>query len=652
MSAILYYLLKHYVTTIRHYEQNFQTLADSGQALVWLSGTDKLCNYFNKTWLEFTGRTLEQEMGNGWAAGVHPDDLQRCLDIYISSFDRREKFSMDYRLRRHDGEYRWLQDDGSPRYDSTGEFIGYIGFCLDVTEGKQLELELARNNEFMSAILDCLSDGVVVCDKDGRLSLFNRSALEFHGLPQQPLLAEQWAEYYDLFEKDGITRMKTENIPLFRAFQGEIVTKQEIVIVPKGAKPLILLANGRQLLSRSGEKLGAVVSLHDVTMLKTLEEQIRHSQKLDSIGTLAGGVAHDFNNILTVIIGASALLEVDATNDPEQLKLVSQIRSSAERAAKLTQSLLSFSRKQSISKHAEDLGHVVKIMKDFLVRIIGEDILLTTYLPNEPLIVMIDRGQIEQVLMNLAANARDAMQHGGILDVSVSHVNSAGTVLELEGCHSGEYAMITVSDSGEGMDDATRQRIFEPFFTTKMTGKGTGLGLSMAYGIIKQHDGMINVYCEQERGTTFEIYLPLRDQKKKPTSAKLANHLPGGSETILLVEDDPNVLAINRGILERAGYLVLSALDGFEALELFKYGHDKIALVILDVIMPTMNGKDVYEKLKLQKSDVKVLFASGYSADILNRKGIVQESSNFISKPLNPPVFLKRVRTLIDGDPV
>ena len=648
-SLFLYKLLSRFILMVTDREQQYQTLADSGQALVWLAGTDQLCHYFNKTWLKFTGRSLEQEKGNGWAEGVHPDDLQRCLDIYSRSFEKREKFSMDYRLRRADGEYRWLQDDGSPCYDSSGEFVGYIGFCLDVTEGKELELELARNNEYMSAILDCLSDGVVACDKDGTLSLFNRSTREFHGLPEQPLPPDQWADYYDIFEKDGITRMKTENIPLFRALQGQEVNNQEIVVVSKGATPLTLLATGRQLVSNCGEKLGAVVSLHDVTMVKALEEHIRQAQKLESIGTLAGGVAHDFNNILTVIIGAAALLELNVADDPEQMELVAQISHSAERATKLTQSLLAFSRKQAINKQPEDVGSVVTTMQDFFGRIIGEDILLTTYLPDEALMVTIDRGQIEQVLMNLAINARDAMPHGGVLDIVVSPVENDGTQLDLEGCRYGHYALITVSDTGEGIDPETAKRIFEPFFTTKLLGKGTGLGLSMAYGIIRQHDGVIQVESTQGEGATFKIYLPLRDQSEKPVSVLSLKQLPGGTETILLVEDDPEVLVMNKGLLERAGYAVLSALDGAEALDLFRRGSDAIALVVLDVVMPGMNGKDVYGKLKEYRNNVKVLFVSGYTADVLNTKGVVQSGNNFISKPLNPQVFLRRVRALIDG---
>lgn len=241
------------------------------------------------------------------------------------------------------------------------------------------------------------------------------------------------------------------------------------------------------------------------------DDTISQSQKLDSIGTLAGGVAHEFNNILTVIVGACTLLESNAANNPTQMQFVNQISRYAERATKLTQSLLAFSRRQSLNKQSEDVGHIITTMQDFLGLIIGEDILLTTDIPDEPLIAMIDRGWIELVLINLAANARDAMPHGGTLKIAVSLINSDGT--ELEGCRPGDYARITVSDTGEGIDKDAQQRIFEPFFTTKVMGNGAGLGLSMAYGIIRKHDGVIQVCSQAGEGTTFRIYLPLRDRR-------------------------------------------------------------------------------------------------------------------------------------------
>ncbi len=407
-----------------------------------------------------------------------------------------------------------------------------IGHHLDGTESKQCELERANKNYFLAAALDSLPDGVIACDKEGRIVLSNHSSREFYGLPEQLLPLERWSEFCDIFEKDGINRMKTGDIPLFRTLQGDTVINQEMVIVPKEGKPRSLLATGRQLLCHSGEKMGAVVSLHDVTMVKTLEEQLRQSQKLDSIGTLAGGVAHDFNNILTIIIGATALLEITAADDPEQMEVLSMISASADRATKLTESLLTFSRRQSINRQPEELKSIVMVMQEFLGRIIGEDILLTTYLPEEPLMVMIDRGQIEQVLMNLAANARDAMPHGGILDIAVAQVESDGTMLEREGLRSGNYALVTVSDSGEGIDSAAQQRIFEPYYSTKVNCKWSGLGLSMAYGLIRQHDGIIHVNSEPGVGTTFKIYLPLRDQQNEVSSVQSVRQLPEDNETM------------------------------------------------------------------------------------------------------------------------
>ncbi len=386
----------------------------------------------------------------------------------------------------------------------------------------------------------------------------------------------------------------------------------------------------------------------DVTANRHLEDQLRQSQKMESIGTLAGGVAHDFNNILTVIMGAGAMLKMKLAGDTELMPFVRQILTSSERAAKLTHNLLAFSRKQTIRPFKVDVNDVIRNMQDFLGRVIGEDVTLKTSFCPSALPVLADRGQLEQVLMNLVANARDAMPDGGILSLETALVNSYDHSLELEGCRPGAFARITVSDSGAGMDSVTCQRIFEPFFTTKEIGCGTGLGLSMAYGIIKQHDGVIKVYSEPGEGTVFKIFLPIQGGAAAHTADPVAHELLGGSETILLVEDDPEVRSSNSAILECVGYNVICASGGEEAIALFEQYQEGISLVILDVIMPGMNGRDVNEYLRALKPDVNVLFVSGYTADILNRKGVLSEDINFMSKPLEPHLFLEKVRELIE----
>lgn len=387
----------------------------------------------------------------------------------------------------------------------------------------------------------------------------------------------------------------------------------------------------------------------DVTATRHLEDQLRQSQKMESIGTLAGGVAHDFNNILTVIMGAATMLQMKLEGDAELGPFVRQVINSSERAAKLTHNLLAFSRKQTIKLHKVDVNDIVNVMHDFLARIIGEDVVLKTVCSDEALPVCADRGQIEQVLMNLSANARDAMPNGGVLRIETARVESRDHALELDGCRPGSYARIAITDIGSGMDSVTRLRIFEPFFTTKEIGYGTGLGLSMAYGIIKQHEGTINVYSEPDEGSIFRIYLPLHGGASCDLHESGHKIIQGGTESILLVEDDPEVRACNCAILECVGYNVLCASNGEEAIDLFKNFGDGIALVIIDVIMPGMNGKETFGRLKVLQPDAQVLFVSGYTSEILNRKGVLIEGINFLSKPLEPHLFLGKVRELIDA---
>jgi signal transduction histidine kinase/ActR/RegA family two-component response regulator len=388
---------------------------------------------------------------------------------------------------------------------------------------------------------------------------------------------------------------------------------------------------------------------HDVTEKRLLEQQLVQSQKMEAIGQLAGGIAHDFNNILTAIMGYTNLLLLDMAEESPLKDHAEHILSSSERAANLTRSLLAFSRKQVISPKPVSLNSVVSAIEQLLIRLIGEDIELRTRFDEEEVMILADSGQIEQVLINLCTNARDAMPTGGILTIAISTVIVHEHSIHRQAVEKpGAYAFVTVSDTGIGVEERIKQKIFEPFFTTKETGKGTGLGLSIVYGIVKQHNGFINMHSEQGKGTIFRIYLPLISARSDLAEVRNGTLPKGGTETILVAEDDAEVRKLIKLILSGSGYNVIEAEDGQDALSFLSRHHAKIDLLLLDVIMPKKNGKEVYDTVKNSDPHLKAIFMSGYTADIIDKKGIDAENLNFISKPILPAELLSMVRDVLD----
>jgi signal transduction histidine kinase/DNA-binding response OmpR family regulator len=392
-----------------------------------------------------------------------------------------------------------------------------------------------------------------------------------------------------------------------------------------------------------------VVVLNDATYRKKIEEERLRWQKLESVGQLAGGIAHDFNNMLTAIIGyASFLGEKIGTASPLK-PYVDQILSASEKSANLTKQLLAFSRKQILSPQVTDLNELIIKMGTLLKRLIGEDIEFKTLLADKLLTAMVDTGQIEQVLLNLCTNARDAMPHGGLLTISTDVLDLDKKNMKTHGLdQSGRYALISVTDNGIGLDEIARQKIFEPFFTTKEIGKGTGLGLAIVYGIIKQHNGYITVYSEPGKGTTFNIYLPLIESPVEEASVKEVIAPIGGTETILVTEDNSEVRALISYVLQEFGYTVIEAVDGDDAINKFEENKDRIELAILDIIMPKKSGKEASEAIRNIKPNLKILFISGYTADIITKAGINEEGGYFIQKPISPQGLLWKVREILD----
>ena len=398
------------------------------------------------------------------------------------------------------------------------------------------------------------------------------------------------------------------------------------------------------------------VLAHDVTerraaeeALQRSEEQLRQSQKLEAVGRLAGGVAHDFNNLLTVITGYSDLLLRRVGVDEGARSKIGEIKKAAERAASLTRQLLAFSRKQVLEPKVIDLTETVADMDKMLKRLIGEDIQLVTLLDPRLGRVNVDPGQIEQVLMNLCVNARDAMPEGGKLTVETKSVYlDAAYARSHDSVRPGWYVMLAVSDTGHGMDAETRERIFEPFFTTKEQGKGTGLGLSTVYGIVKQSGGNIWVYSEVGHGTTFKVYLPVVESQVSAEAEAPAPQVQRGSETILLVEDEEAVRVLLQDILEAEGYTVLVAPNGHEALHACEQRGGPIHLLLTDVVMPGMSGRELVERLTERCAAAKVLYMSGYTDDAVVRHGVLDEGVNFLQKPFTPDAVLRKVRETLD----
>ena len=446
-------------------------------------------------------------------------------------------------------------------------------------------------------------------------------------------------------------QLETVRQMIARKLAGDRITAYELEIIAKDGRRIPVEVN-TALIIHDGVAVGIQGIARDVTERKKLEQQLRQAQKMEAIGLLAGGVAHDFNNLLTVIIGYSDLtIGRLRDDDPLQLNL-EEIRKACNFAASLTRQLLAFSRKQILQPRVLDLNSVVAEMGRMLRRLIGEDVELRTVLTPDLGNIRADPGQIEQVLLNLAINARDAMPVGGKLTIETQAVSFNEELADQPfAVSAGSYIKLLVTDTGIGMDEETVARIFEPFFTTKEAGRGTGLGLSTVYGIIKQSGGCILVHSELGRGTTFAVYLPQVDAGSEEYKLSTANqgHLQG-SKTILLVEDDGTVRRTVSKILETYGYQVLEARNGGSALLLCEQYKKPIDLLLTDVVMPEMSGRELADRLASQHPEMKVLYMSGYTDDVIVHHGVLNEGIAFIQKPFAVDVLARKIREVL-GDP-
>ena len=546
-------------------------------------------------------------------------------------------------------ELFWRQDGTSfpVEYVSTpireaGALVGAVVIYKDITARKLAEDQLLKLSQ---AVMQSPVP-IVITELSGKIEYVNPKFTQVSGYRADEVVGENPSRF-----KSGKTRVEVYQslwgtVSSGRVWAGDLQNRQ------KNGDLYWVHATISPIRNSAGVVTHYMSFMESMTERKQLEEQLRQAQKMEAIGQLAGGVAHDFNNILTVIMGFGQLLQHSlATHDPNR-EHMKQILDAAKRATHLTSSLLAFSRKQVMLLQRVELNELARNHTKFLARIIGEDVTLQTDFDSEALPVMADSGQIEQVLMNLATNARDAMPGGGELRISTRSVQLGKEFYLQHGFDaSGRFALVSISDTGAGMDAETQEKIFEPFFTTKEPGRGTGLGLSIVYGIVKQHGGYVTLESEPGVGTTFGIYLPLTARAEPGGSAGKARPVKprGGKETILVVEDDPMVRLLVDSVLENYGYRVLQAESGAQAIEIFEANGRKIDLALLDVIMPKMNGRQVCEALRERSPKLKVLFLTGYTADLIQDRGILVDGIDLMLKPAQPDELAGKIREMLDA---
>lgn len=785
--------------TLQRSRDHYLTILEEFPALIWRSGLDGTCNYFNQTWLDFTGRKLEQELGHGWVDGVHSEDRARCMATYLEHLQAQMPFSMEYRLRRHDGQFRWIIDMGRPFQDLDGQFAGYIGVCFDLTEHR----ESLDRLKVLSRAIEQSPSAVVITDAEGRPEYVNPQFLRQTGFGLEEARTQQYVLECGAFSAEA-RRQLWETIESGKVWQGEFLNvrnsgesywesasispildetgsirhyvgiKEDItekrklqesqyrrrvmgqaateamrtflctsspetmanILVSacadllgagvaflteqRGEQLHLLAAAGPNLSARSpacqeqrmldlargaearfvsepdlggtqtfqeqgldaentlvlplriaGDQLGVIglvdkaagFSVRDQEDMKHIAETIalvlqsvraeqargqatehlRVVQKFEAIGQLAGGVAHDFNNLLTVINGYSSLLVRTLGHDTQKQQDAELILQAGRKAENLVRQMLAFSRKQVMTPVLLDLNELIGNFRKLLLGMVREDIELKLDLAENLGRVKADPGQMEQILINLVINARDAMPQGGRIAISTANRDlDDHFVLLNPGATKGATVMMTVEDTGSGMSEAVREHVFEPFFTTKEPGRGTGLGLSTVYGIVKQSGGYITVESELGRGTTFRIFLP-RTDAGVATSTRRESLLPSDVRgTVLLVEDQAEVLGLTVKILEERGLTVIGVTHPREALARFKE-QPAVDLLLTDMIMPEMNGIELCRRLREQRPALKVLFMSGYGQFHGKELGQAGVEAGFLQKPFSPEELVQKV---------
>ncbi|MES2723993.1 MAG: PAS domain-containing protein, partial [Pseudomonadota bacterium] len=617
----------------RRSRDEFEHIANAAPVMIWMSGVNMGAIWFNASWLAFTGRRMEEELARGWLEEVHPEDRARVLATYDEHFAARSRARLEYRIMRHDGAYRWIDEAAAPRFDRDGRFLGYIGSCSDITERKAAETQLRGGEARVRALVDSLPQLLWSARPDGDFDYLSPQWVNFTGVPAGPHTGEGWLDAvhpddrddlraawsqaiqgglpFDLEHRlrrhDGVWRWFTTRASAVREEDGSIRrwfgSSSDITEIVEARRHLEerVAERTRELEASLEERARA-------------EAALAQAHRLETVGRLTGGVAHDFNNLLTVVIGGLDMILKNPADTARVKKLSEAALAAGRRGERLTRQLLAFSRRQELKLEVMDVGALIEQVEPLVRRAVGEAIELTVDCESGVGATRLDPAQFEAALLNLVVNAADAVEGGGRITIHTRRVTLADG--EVSGASAGEHVAVSVSDTGAGMSPEVLQRAFEPFFTTKEVGKGTGLGLAQVYGFMSQCGGAVAIDSRPGEGTTVTLYVPAIDAVpvNDPVRPAADDSWAAGT-AILLVEDDAAVRAVTESLLQEMGCVVTTEIDGPSAMARLQT-RQAFDLLISDIVMPGgMNGVELASWTQAHRPELPIVLTTGYAGD-------------------------------------
>jgi PAS domain S-box-containing protein len=621
-------------------EQKYRELVESTQDLITNTDSEGVFTFVNHVAIEILGRKPADCVGVSALDFVHPNDKEETLKWFRDCVSRNISQGQieNRQVNSQTGKIHTVLWSSTFHYDQTGHCLGVGNIARDVTEHRQAEHFLKESEVRYRSLFENVPDGILIADKNGVYLDANPAICRMLGYLKEELIGMNGTDIVSPVEV-GKVEPALEEILIHTEYSSEWQFQRKDATSFSAEVIVTTMPDGSLL-----------ATVRDITRRKELEAELLQAQKIESIGKLAGGIAHDFNNILVPIIGYVELAMMELGTEDKIYQDLLGVHKAAERAAGLTRQILAFSRKQMLEMRVQDLNEIVGDFQTMIQRLIGEDIELQACLDPSVDNVLVDKGQIEQILLNLVVNARDAMPAGGKLTIETSNVYLDEGYMKSHADlkRPGAYVMLAITDNGCGMDESFQRKIFEPFFTTKEKGQGTGLGLATVFGIVKQHNGHIMVYSELGQGTSFKVYLPKTDNHKTKIEDLPEPLSLLGTETILVAEDEDVVRDFVCETLVTHGYKVIESVTAGQCLQLAKEADQPIHLLLTDVIMPEMNGRELYSRLQEISPATRVLFMSGYTDNVVVHHGVLEEGVNFLQKPFTIQDLAKKLRTILD----